>query len=179
MHNRWNKSGADGRLGRMAEMEYDVRNPFVGIDGYQCFGCDPENAVGLALEFHRSGDVVTTTWEPRPDLEGYPGIVHGGIQATLADEIGGWYIYAVLGTAGVTRDLSITYDSPARVAEGPFHVMARGGAHDAKHAVIDVTIENDEGTRVATARLTYALFSEAVARKRLFFPGADAFRPRA
>jgi uncharacterized protein (TIGR00369 family) len=157
--------------------DYDVRNPFKGIDGYQCFGCDPDNDIGLQLRFHRSGDLVSTEWRPRRELEGYPGIVHGGIQATLADEIGGWYVYAVLGTAGVTKDLAITYETPARVGDGPFRITARSGERSPKRIVIDVEIRNAAGARCAAARVTYALFSEAVARKRLFFPGAEAFVP--
>ncbi|MFW5683978.1 MAG: PaaI family thioesterase [Spirochaetota bacterium] len=160
----------------MAE-DFDVRNPFVGIDGYQCFGCDPDNPIGLRLDFHRSGDSVSATWTPRRELEGYPGVVHGGIQATLADELGGWYVYAVLGTAGVTRDLAITYEKSARVEDGPFTVTARGIERSAKEAVIEVEITNVSGDRCAVARVHYALFSEAVARKRLYFPGAEAFRP--
>jgi uncharacterized protein (TIGR00369 family) len=156
---------------------YDIRNPFVGIDGYRCFGCDPENPIGLRLDFHRDEDTVTATWEPRPELEGYPGVVHGGIQATLADELGGWYVYAVLGTAGVTRDLRISYENSAKVDDGPFTIRARGVEHSAKHARIDVEIRNRHDERCAIAHLSYALFSEAVARKRLYFPGREAFLP--
>lgn len=163
----------------MDRSEYDVRNPFVGTDGYQCFGCDPNNGIGLRLTFHRAGDVVTTTWSPRGDLEGYPGVVHGGIQATLADEVGSWFIYAVIGTAGVTKDLAITYESTARVDDGPFRIVAKSAERSAKHAVVEVELFNDAGVRVAVASVTYALFSEAVARKRLLFPGADAFVPGA
>ena len=157
--------------------DFDVRNPFVGIDGYHCFGCDPNNSIGLHLSFHRTGDSVTAEWEPRHELEGYPGVIHGGVQATLADELGGWYVYAVLGTAGVTRDLSVTYEKSARVEDGPFTITARGLERSAKEAVIQVEISNRLGERCAVARLSYALFSEAVARKRLYFPGAEAFRP--
>jgi uncharacterized protein (TIGR00369 family) len=161
----------------MDSADYEVRNPFTGIDGYRCFGCDPNNGIGLGLRFRRSGDVVTAEWRPRPDLEGYPGVVHGGIQATLADEIGGWFVYAVIGTAGVTKDLSITYENPARVDDGPFRVTARSADRSPKHVVIDVEICNAAGARCAVACVTYALFSEAVARRRLAFPGAGAFVP--
>lgn len=167
------------RLSDMDRTDYDVRNPFVGADGYQCFGCDPHNGIGLRLTFHRSGDVVTTTWHPRGDLEGYPGVVHGGIQATLADEVGSWYIYAVIGTAGVTRDLRITYENTARVDDGPFRIVAKSTERSAKEALVEVELFNAAGVRVAVAMVTYALFSEAVARKRLLFPGADAFLPDA
>ena len=161
----------------MDRADYNVRNPFVGIDDYHCFGCDPHNPIGLALTFHRSGDTVTADWHARDDLQGYPGVVHGGVQATLADEIGGWFVYAVLGTAGVTRDLSVTYENPARLDEGPFRITARAADQSAKHVTIAVDIMNAAGSRCSTARVTYALFSEAVARKRLSFPGADAFIP--
>lgn len=161
----------------MAHEEFDVRNPFVGIDGYHCFGCDPQNPVGLKLAFHRSGDTVSAQWEPRSELEGYPGVVHGGIQATLCDELGGWYVYAVLGTAGVTRNLSIEYEKTARVEDGPFRITARGLERSQKSARIEVELRNHADERCARAEITYAVFSEAVARKRLFFPGPEAFRP--
>ncbi|MFW5849946.1 MAG: PaaI family thioesterase [Spirochaetota bacterium] len=159
----------------MEPHHYDVRNPFIGIPEYHCFGCAPDNPIGLRLSFRRSGDSVSATWEPRSDLEGYPGVVHGGIQATLADELGGWYVYAVIGTAGVTRDLSIKYERPARIDEGPFTIVARGIERSEKSAIIEVEIRNAEERRCAVARLDYALFSETVARKRLYFPGGDAF----
>jgi uncharacterized protein (TIGR00369 family) len=156
---------------------YTVPNPFVGHEGYQCFGCDPNNPIGLRLTFTRDGDEVSAEWTPRPDLEGYPGVIHGGILATLADEIGGWYGLAVLGRAGVTRELSIQYQSPARSSDGPFRIAAQCAESDEKSADIDVTVSSASGAVCATARVTYALFSDALARKRLSFPGAEAFRP--
>ena len=161
----------------MDTLNYDVRNPFVGNEDYRCFGCDPANSIGLGLHFHRDGEIVTSEWHPRAELEGYPGVVHGGIQATLADETGSWWIYAVLGAAGVTKELSVTYESTARVADGPLRITARGLDQTAKQAIVQVEIHNADGTRCAVARITFALFSEAVARKRLAFPGREAFRP--
>lgn len=156
-----------------------VRNPYAGMVEYNCFGCDPDNAAGLRLEFFLDGETVTSRWNPRKELEGYPGVIHGGIQATLADEIGGWYVHAVLGTAGMTRDLHITYHQPASAADGPFHLEARADqeASDARNAVIDVKISGAGGTLFSTSRVTYAVFSEGVAKRRLNFPGREAFLP--
>ena len=95
------------------------------MEDYNCFGCDPDNPIGLRLQFQLDGDEVTARWEPHPNMQGYPAVIHGGIQATLADEIGGWYVMAMLGTAGVTRSLEIQYEQPARAAEGPFLLRAR------------------------------------------------------
>ncbi|MFP4376507.1 MAG: PaaI family thioesterase [Spirochaetales bacterium] len=161
----------------MSEYEGRVHNPFVGHNDYHCFGCDPHHPAGLKLEFFKRGDRVEATWEPDPKLEGYPGVVHGGIQATLADELGAWYAYAIIGTAGVTKSLQIEYKQTARLEDGPFLISAQGVEVTEKQAEVEVTLRNSSGAELAVARVVYALFSEAVARKRFFFPGKEAFFP--
>ncbi len=55
-----------------------------------CFGCGTDNPVGLHLHYDVEADgstVVTTNIAER--YSGEPGIVHGGIQATLLDEVMG------------------------------------------------------------------------------------------
>ena len=53
-----------------------------------CFVCGVDNEYGLHLEFYQndSGDVVVDYIVP-DHFQGYPGIVHGGIVATLVDEV--------------------------------------------------------------------------------------------
>lgn len=152
-----------------------VQNPYVDNPDYRCFGCDPNNPIGLKLSFVIEGDRVVSEWRPRSDLEGYPGVTHGGILATLCDETGAWYLHAIRGTAGMTRQLSIVYHQPARADEAPFRIVARALEEDAKSAVIEVTITGSAGTLFCTATCSFAVFSEAVARKRLAFPGREAF----
>src|SRR5665648_1301951 len=65
---------------------------------YQCFGCSPYNDFGLHLEFWDDGDELVSYWKPRPVLQSYPKVVHGGIQSTLLDEIAGWVVYVKCGT---------------------------------------------------------------------------------
>lgn len=52
-----------------------------------CFVCGIENEHGLHLRFYETaeGDVIVETTVPSR-FEGYPGIVHGGIVASLVDE---------------------------------------------------------------------------------------------
>ena len=154
-----------------------VSNPYVGHDGYHCFGCDPDNRSGLRLEFVAHGEVLKSTWEPRTELEGYPGVIHGGIQATLADEIGGWYLHAIRGAAGMTKDLQITYHKPARTTDGPFSLEARRVDESRRTVTIEVEIRGASGTLFSTTKCVYVVFSDEVARKRLGFPGKEAFLP--
>ena len=53
-----------------------------------CFVCGVENKFGLQLKFYEieNGDVVVETTVPER-FQGYPGVVHGGIVASLVDEV--------------------------------------------------------------------------------------------
>jgi acyl-coenzyme A thioesterase PaaI-like protein len=53
-----------------------------------CFICGVDNPQGLHLSFYETGPetVETTAVVPR-HLQGYPGVVHGGIVTALLDEI--------------------------------------------------------------------------------------------
>ncbi len=81
-----------------------------------CFVCGRENPVGLKLQFyedHETSQVVTPL--VIPDVyQGYPGIAHGGILATILDELTG---RALMMEAGedlfwVTAKLEVRYRKP-------------------------------------------------------------------
>ena len=58
------------------------------IDVYpRCFGCGQENPIGLRLSFDHDGDALVARFVPGEDHQGWPGIVHGGIIATLLYEV--------------------------------------------------------------------------------------------
>ena len=55
-----------------------------------CFACGLENSNGLGLTFYEVGPEEVRAWCTIPKhFEGYPGVVHGGIVATMLDEIAG------------------------------------------------------------------------------------------
>lgn len=55
-----------------------------------CFVCGRENPIGLHLNFYDDGaDTVCTEFTPDDRYQGYPGIMHGGILATVLDEVVG------------------------------------------------------------------------------------------
>lgn len=55
-------------------------------DGH-CFVCGPKNPIGLNLDFSFNGKTITTEFVPLKEHQGYMNIVHGGIIATLLDEV--------------------------------------------------------------------------------------------
>ena len=59
------------------------------IDNDKCFVCGKKNPYGLKLQFTYSpdGETVETTFIPDDKYQGWKDMVHGGIIATLLDEI--------------------------------------------------------------------------------------------
>ena len=52
-----------------------------------CFVCGMENPVGLKLRFYETGGgEVAADYEPPDHFQGYPGVLHGGIAASMLDE---------------------------------------------------------------------------------------------
>ena len=100
-------------------------NPWIGKDGYDCFGCNPENPIGLHMEFYEDGDYIISFLRPQEHLQGWVNTVHGGILSTIIDEIAGWTVSRKLQTTGVTSRLEVNYRHPVAVTEQQLTVRAR------------------------------------------------------
>jgi uncharacterized protein (TIGR00369 family) len=60
-----------------------------------CFVCGVENPFGLQLHFYDNGeDQVVADYVVPDHFQGYPGVVHGGILATMLDELMGRAVMA-------------------------------------------------------------------------------------
>ena len=82
-----------------------IKNPWTGKEGYRCFGCSPDNEVGLKMQFYEDGDDVVCFWKPMERYQGWIDTLHGGIQSTLIDETAAWVVTRKMQTTGVTSKL--------------------------------------------------------------------------
>lgn len=86
----------------------------------RCYGCGQGNRNGLRMTFeHRPEGQAECTYTAADHLAGAPGVIHGGIQATLLDEAMGHAIHFAdpdpeLDIA--TVDFSLRYRRPAPTA---------------------------------------------------------------
>jgi uncharacterized protein (TIGR00369 family) len=55
-----------------------------------CFVCGESNPTGLNLRFETDGNIVHARFVPRPEHIGFKAVVHGGLIATVLDEIMVW-----------------------------------------------------------------------------------------
>ncbi|MBQ5606378.1 MAG: PaaI family thioesterase, partial [Prevotella sp.] len=70
-----------------------IKNPWVGKEGYNCFGCSPNNPLGVKMEFYEDGKEIVSFWRPQADYQGWIDTMHGGILSTLIDEAAGWVVF--------------------------------------------------------------------------------------
>lgn len=154
-----------------------IANPFVKNhpNDYRCFGCSPRNDIGLRLEFYDNGDEVVAFWEPQKRFEGYFNVLHGGIQATILDEIAAWVVNVKCQTAGVTSSLKVKYCKPIMLTSGRLTVRGRIMSLARRLATIQAQIENAEGVVLAEAEVVYFLFNDKDAKEKYNYPGIEAF----
>lgn len=84
-----------------------------------CFVCGIENDYGLKMDFYSLGEgIVETVYTVPERYQGYPGVVHGGIVASMLDEVVGRA--AMAGDPNhfrVTAKLEIRYRRPVPIGE--------------------------------------------------------------
>ncbi len=152
-----------------------IINPFTGISGYNCFGCSPFNEHGMKMEFFEDGDEVAAVWDPSDHFQGYGKILHGGIQATLMDELASWYIYVKMNTAGVTAGIDVKYVKPVRTDKGPIEIRSILKETRKNIMLISTELKDNSGILCAKAVVSYYTYPEKIARAKLHYPGRDAF----
>ncbi len=155
-----------------------IRNPWKDPKNkgeYNCFACSPYNDSGLHLEFWEDGDDIITKWDPAKTYEGWVNVLHGGIQATLLDEVAGWVILLKQATTGVTSEMNVQYLKPVKVSAGIVTVRGRLLSVEGRTAKIAASLYNGSGEECAKAILSYFVFPENVAKRRYNYPGIEAF----
>jgi len=133
--------------------------------GQPCFGCGPDHPIGFRLAFDVENGEVVTRFTPGESYQGPPGNMHGGLVATLADEIAAWAVIALLGKFGFTAQMTCKLHKPVRVG---VPLVGRGSiVRDARRIVQTRALitQNDETT--FTGDFTFAILDRAAAEKML------------
>lgn len=130
------------------------------------------------MRFTLEGDLLRCRWEPKRWLEGYTNVLHGGVQTTLMDEAASWFIFTVLGTAGVTAGLAVRFLRPVPTNAGALTLEATLQERRERRAVIQVELFDPAGELCSTGECEYAVYPLQIAERRLRYPGRDAFRSR-
>ena len=134
-----------------------------------------KNEHGLKMEFFEDGDNIVCHWKPISFLQGYHNILHGGIQATLMDEIGSWFVQIKYKTAGVTSNLNVRYLSPVSIVKGNIILVA--SLVQKRRNLVDVLVKLYDSNKKLCAKgeLTFFTFSQEVAKNKFHYPEFEEF----
>lgn len=126
-----------------------------------CFGCGPANEKGLRIKSRMEGSEVVADWTPEPHHQAFPGVLNGGIVASLLDCHGNWAACCHLMTQAqaetppctVTAEIQVKYLRPTP-ADGSVRLRARVLDSSADRASVEATLEAG-GKVTATCRAVF------------------------
>jgi hypothetical protein len=136
--------------------------------GNPCFGCGPDNPIGLRLRFFDDGAVVRTSVEARPEFAGWPGSWNFPVLAAAMWETGGWAVWERLGPSRLDGPSTFELAGPPPALGAPLVVEARVPVRG-DHAEVEVALRS-EGRTLATLRYKARRASAEEARMMLQFP---------
>ncbi len=151
-----------------------IINPFINLEGYNCFGCAPNNPFGVKMEFYEDGEDIVCHWTPRSEYQGWLDTLHGGIQSVLLDEICAWVLMRKLQTAGVTSKMETRFLKPVSTNDTMIILRAHITEQKRNIIIIDATLENSAGEICSQSRCTYFAFPQEKAKQEMFFSGCLA-----
>jgi len=88
-----------------------------------CFVCGSQNRFGLNLRFFTDGNIVETRFVPRAEHNGFVGVVHGGIIATVLDEVMVWACSVRQKCFCFSAEMTVRYLGPLQIGS---EVLVRG-----------------------------------------------------
>jgi len=111
-----------------------------------CFVCGAKNAAGLRAEFEVDLEKrsILGRFTPRPEHEGWEGVVHGGVLTALMDEAM-VKLAAHLGMPAVSAEMTVKFKAPARPGE---EVTIRGRIAGSRHRLVIAEAEVVRGAVV-------------------------------
>lgn len=145
-----------------------LTNPWLSIPGYNCFVCSPDNPIGLKMKFFLDGDNIVSIFPLNRNHQGWIDTLHGGLQATMLDEICAWQIIHLLGTSGVTGKMEVRYKRPVPTTWKYVVVRAEVISRKGKVITLRATISSPDGLLCAEAQCIYFSFPPEKAEEMKF-----------
>jgi acyl-coenzyme A thioesterase PaaI-like protein len=123
-----------------------------GFADHHCFACGSTNPIGMGLKIELGDRRASTTWVPGTDFVGWSDRVHGGLIATVLDEVMAWAPSSDDAWA-VTSSFAVRFHASVSPGE---RLRAEGWVEGQRRRIYDVKGEVRAGDRlIAEASGTY------------------------
>ena len=127
-------------------------------DDHWCFACGPENPHGLHLTgFRDEGEYHVVQFTPQRHHQGWQDRAHGGIVATLLDEVMTSLLYAH-GEEAVTAELTVRYHQPLLTGQ-PVEARAHERERRGRLVRVEAELRAADGTLLASGQGKFMLLS--------------------
>ena len=145
-----------------SEISAPIGRPTFEFEPHNCFACGELNEHGLKLQLHLEERRSWTEFVLDDRFEGWRGVTHGGIIATILDEVMAWALVAE-DNWGVTARMTLEFKRPVLVGT---RVRAAGWIVRSRRRLVDTAgqVVDSEGKVLATAEAVYVAAGEE--RKR-------------
>jgi uncharacterized protein (TIGR00369 family) len=101
---------------------------------HHCFACGTTNPIGMGLDIEFGPGTARTRWTVGADYVGWSDKVHGGIIATLLDEVMAW-APSSFDSWAVTAEMTVRYRSAASPGE---ELVAEGRVVERRRRIFEV-----------------------------------------
>lgn len=130
---------------------FDNLTPLAHAAQNRCFGCGEDNSIGLQLDFLLAPDGTVVCPATIGDaFEGHPGLLHGGIIATLLDETMSKSVRA-RGLTAMTRHIEVDYKRPVP-SQTPIRMEGRVVRSEGRKLWVEAHILDQTGKVLASAK---------------------------
>lgn len=79
-----------------------------------CFVCGESNSHGLKLRFETDGREVRTRFTPHAEHIGFKGVTHGGLLATVLDEVMVWAVAVATRRFAYCAEMTVRFHQPSQ-----------------------------------------------------------------
>jgi uncharacterized protein (TIGR00369 family) len=134
-------------------------------DDHHCFGCSSANAHGLQMDFYYADNTVFSWLSVPEHLCGWNNLLHGGVIATILDEIMSWTAIYILKKFILTKKMTVEFIKPLTVGT---KLTAKGMVFEIisdREAAIEGFLFDDRQRLCARSDGIYALFGADTAKK--------------
>ena len=100
------------------------------------FACSQSNQIGLKMEFFTDGKKFYNWHHVKDEHSGWGNIKHGGIAATILDELGGWCVICLRRGICLTQKFSIEYHKPISTQQTVFSTTKISDKSSNKECVV-------------------------------------------
>jgi uncharacterized protein (TIGR00369 family) len=140
----------------VADREAVTRSGLAGyaFEPHRCFACGELNEHGLQLALHADEQGCWTELSLDERFQGWDSVAHGGIVATILDEVMAWSVIGC-GTWGVTARMNIAFHKPIPTGRP---IRAEGRVVEDRRRTLSTEgrlLDRETGVVLATGTGTY------------------------